>query len=146
VKPGARADVRLDALPGRSFPASVGRVSGALEPGTRTMRVELDAPNTEGDIRPGMYAAVVLDLERRVQTLSVPAKAVLMEQGRPVVFIHSEGRARRISVEIGMDDGVRTEVTSGLTGGESVILPGREALVDGMRVEAEDAGQGGQKP
>lgn len=136
VAVGTPADVRLDALPGRAFPTKVARASSSLDPGTRTLRAELEVSNSDGAILPGMYASVSLVLERHADALALPAKAIQSEQGKPCVFVVAEGKAHKVAVSLGIDDGVRTEVTSGLAGDESVILPGRETPTDGMRVEA----------
>ncbi len=138
VAAGNVADVRLDGLPGRTVAAKVARSAPALDPVTRTLRTELEAENPDGSILPGMYAAVSLAQEKRPGALTVPPKAVVLDQGKPVVYVLADGAAHRTPVETGVDDGVRTEVTSGLKGGETVILPGKDPLRDGLRVEPEE--------
>jgi multidrug efflux pump subunit AcrA (membrane-fusion protein) len=61
VREGTPADVALVGLPGQTVRGAVGRVSGSLDPRTRTMRVEIDLPNPDGRLRPGMYAQVTLN-------------------------------------------------------------------------------------
>lgn len=138
VKVGAGADVKLGALPGKTFVARVARRADALDVPTRTMRAELDAPNPDGALLPGMYAAVSLELERHAGALLLPGKAILIEQGKPVVWTASDGRAKKVPITTGIDDGVQTEVTSGLAGAEAVILPGAQALTNGVRVEVSE--------
>jgi len=81
-----------------------------------------------------MYVHVVLDLEKRENRLTVPAGAVTVSRKGAYVLLADGGIARKLPVEIGYDDGVRTEIVSGLTGGESVILVGKDQVAEGERV------------
>lgn len=136
VKAGAAAEVALPALPGKPFAAAVGRTAETLDPSTRSLRAEIDAANPDGALRPGLYASVTLALETHAGAPAVPSKAVVMEQGKPVLYLLADGRAKKVPVTTGIDDGQKVEITSPLKGDETVILPGAQALTDGARVEA----------
>jgi RND family efflux transporter MFP subunit len=131
---GTEALVHLDALPGKSLRGQISRSSGSLDAAMRTMRVEIDLPNADGSILPGMFARVQLGLERHPNVLVVPSKAVSMQQDKSFVFINVAGRVRRISVTLGTNDGDWCEAQSGLTGEEVIILPDGRALIEGMAV------------
>ncbi len=119
---GDPATVYFDALPGKPFAGKVSRNSGALDPATRTLLVEIDLPNPDERIRPGYYGEARIVLERRKQALVVPDAAVHYEQGSPFVYVvGGENEARRKPVDVGLDDGEWTEITSGLQGSERVI-------------------------
>jgi RND family efflux transporter MFP subunit len=139
IKVGSPGEVRLESAPGRTFPAVVSRLATSLEPATRTLRVELDHANADLAMLPSMYATVTLELERHQQVVSVPTKAVVMDQGKPVVFVPVDGKAVRTPVATGLADGVRIEIVSGLADQQAVILAAGQGVKDGMRVRAADA-------
>ncbi|RMG45655.1 MAG: efflux RND transporter periplasmic adaptor subunit, partial [Acidobacteria bacterium] len=134
ARPGRSVTFTVDALPDRVFKGTLTRVARALDPKTRTMRAEIDVANHKGVLHPGMYAHVTLVLERRKGVLTVPAEALLIEGGRTSVYTVRDGRARRIIVERGLDDGIRVEIIGGLTERDPVIIGGHQAVHDGTPV------------
>jgi RND family efflux transporter MFP subunit len=142
VKKGNRVTLTVDALPGKVFEAVCTRSTAALDPKTRTMRTEIDIPNRDGRLRPGMYGKVTLMLERRENALTVPAGALIVDGRKSFVFTVVDGRAKRVEVTTGLDDGIRVEITNGLTGTELIIVTGKSAVSDGTPVKvAEGIGQ-----
>ena len=131
-----RTPARLlaEALPGESFGGTVTRYSIALDPGTRTMKTEIDFPNPGGRLRPGMYGVVTLDLETHTDALTIPATALLVEKDAAYVFTVVGGVAKRTAVKTGLNDGLVVEIEQGLSGGESVIVAGKGLVSEGMRV------------
>jgi len=136
--PDTVASIRFDALPGRCVKGKISRSSGTLDPIIRTMRIEVDVANADLSIFPGMFARVELGVDRRLQALVIPSKAVKVQQDRSFVFVNSGGRAKKISVTLGMGEGDCCEVCAGLTGEESIILSEGETLVDGMTVQSKE--------
>ncbi len=134
---GTPAEVRFDALPGKEIKASVSRTAGSLDPILRTMRVEIDVTNPDSRIYPGMYSRVELAVERRPNVLVIPSRAVAVLQNHPFVFVDRAGTAKKVAVTLGMTDGDWSEVSSGLSGDETILLPDGKNLVDGMAVAAE---------
>jgi membrane fusion protein (multidrug efflux system) len=134
---GTQASIRFDALPGRCIRASISRSSGALDPILRTMRIELDLPNPEFSIYPGMFARVELGVERRPNALVIPSKAVTNLQNHSFVFVNLEGKAKKVPVTVGTEDGDWCEASSGLTGDELIILPEGKTVTEGMAVTTE---------
>jgi RND family efflux transporter MFP subunit len=79
VDPGDRATVKLQAMNGRVVEGKVSRISWALDPKTRTMRVEIDLPNPGGRLRPGLYACATIVAEEHRDVLTVRATAIVQE-------------------------------------------------------------------
>lgn len=135
VDVGDPAVVAFDALPGTTFAGKVARLSGVLDPSTRTMLVEVDLPNADGRIRPGFYGRTQITLERREQTLALPSAAVRDDGGNAYVYVVAPGdTARKTPVTLGLQDAGWVEIESGLTGGERVIAGAVAGLNDGSAV------------
>jgi RND family efflux transporter MFP subunit len=136
VDSGDTASVSFDALPGQVFTGSVARLSGAIDPATRTMLVEIDLANSDGRIRPGLYGQVRLALERRDGALALPASAVQFDDGGAFVLVAASGDvARRMPVQTGLNVGGWIEVVAGLHGGERIILGPPPGLADGAPLQ-----------
>ena len=131
--------IAFDALPGKTFDATVTRFAGALDEATRTMLMEADLPNADGILRPGMYANVRIAVEKHTGALVVPVDALAMEKTSAFVFKIADGKAKKTAVKLGFNDGVNAEVLEGLAQGESVILVGKVTFNDGQPVKAEAA-------
>ena len=134
IRNGLPVRVTVEELPGRVFPGSVTRFAYALDEGTKTMLTEIELPNPTGELRPGMYASVELELERKADALLLPAEAVVVDKAGPAVFVVAGGRARRVPVQRGFNDGGQTEITGGLDPGQPVILAAKLSLNDGQPV------------
>jgi len=146
VDPGDPARVRIQALGGRSFEGKVTRTAWALNPATRTLRTEVDLPNPEGVLRPGLYAYVSIIEDEHKDALTVPSTAVVSEAGKSYCVAVSDGLAKRREVTLGLTEGKRTEVTSGLRDGEPVVEANAGALADNQRVEVNRPPLEGSKP
>lgn len=131
---GRPARLRVDAHPDRIFEGAISRFSGALDLKSRTMRTEILLANKDGTLAAGMFGRISLDLERREQVVTLPAGALRHEKQKTYVFLVDGGRARRVEVVCGADDGNLIEIVSGLSGTESVILKASGSLVDGVPV------------
>jgi membrane fusion protein (multidrug efflux system) len=137
---GATGEIHLESLPGGVVSAKVVRTATALDPATRTMRVELDVPNPGHKILPGTFARVALAVERRTNALVIPSQAVVTQHEKAFVFVNAGGVARKLAVTLGLVEGERIEAASGLTGEESIILPIGKTLSDGMLVRTSEGG------
>jgi membrane fusion protein, multidrug efflux system len=135
VTNGLPVQVTLEALPGRAFPASVTRCANALDESTKTMLTEIEVSNPGGVLRPGMYASVKLELERKRDALLVPVPAVLVEKAGTSVFTVVDGKAKKAPVQTGFNDGAQVEILSGVRADQAVILIGKQALNDGQPVK-----------
>jgi RND family efflux transporter MFP subunit len=136
VKKGTPAAISLKDLGGKTIEAAVTRSTMALDPGTRTMLVEIDVPNPGHALAPGMFAEVVLEIRRHRDALVVPPAALASDNASKAVFVVEQGRAKKVPVKTDIDDGVWVEVVSGLTGDEDVVVVGKARLSDGLAVKA----------
>jgi RND family efflux transporter MFP subunit len=134
VHVGQRVEVQVPSLH-RSFPGRVVRFADKLQVSTRTMDTEVDVPNPQLFLIPGMYATVNLTIEQRTNALAIPLTAIGGNQENPVVFI--VGRNDTIEerpVTLGLETAQRAEVRSGLAEGELVVVGNRNQLQAGQQV------------
>jgi membrane fusion protein, multidrug efflux system len=135
VKPGTPAYLMVQQYPGRHFTATVARANGAIDPSSRTMRVEIDVDNRDGLLLPGAYAQVHLALTVATPALELPDSALLFRpNGVTVATVGANGRVALQTVSVGRDFGTRSEITSGLTSKDVVIDNPGDALANGQPV------------
>ncbi len=137
VKIGAGAEFTCLALGPTPIKAKVSRVSRRLDPRTRTMQVEIDLPNSDGRLLPGMYGTVTVELEEKQSALVVPSGAVRFDQTgkESVVYVVKGGnKIAHVPVKLGHDDGHNIEVLAGLTGSEQIVTGMLGRLPDGADV------------
>jgi RND family efflux transporter MFP subunit len=128
VKAGTPVSLSLPGVPDRPIKAQVTRTPAILDPKTRTLLAEVDLPNKQGSILPGAYATVKVALETHPNVTSIPSAAVGADKTGKFVYVVVSGKAKRVAITIGFDDGAFTEIVSGLHGGEQVVVTGRDAL------------------
>jgi RND family efflux transporter MFP subunit len=134
LEPGVGAKVRVPEIPGREFPAKVTRVADALEPNTRTLLAEVDIPNPDGALSPGIYCAVELDILRKVPSLTVPADAVVFNADGLRVAVLENGTAHFQKIAVTRDLGTAVEVSEGVKPGDQVVLNPPVNLAEGEKV------------
>jgi RND family efflux transporter MFP subunit len=135
IAQGFPADVEVDAYPGETFAGKVAHVAPVLDPATRTAQIEVTIENISYRLKPGMYARVSFQVDRRDNTLVVPANAVVDLSGRRGVFQPGEGDVAKFkTVETGLVDQDLIEVSSGLSEGEQIVTTGAAALREGDRI------------
>lgn len=135
VAPGIAAVIRVPELPDHPFPGEVTRIADALQPGTRTLLVEIDIDNPDGTLSPGIYATAELHIPRKTPSLSVPAGAIIFNKNGVQVAVVEGGVARLRKISIARDRGTEVEVRDGIKAGDQVILNPAVELADGDRVE-----------
>jgi RND family efflux transporter MFP subunit len=133
---GVGAVVRVPEIPGRTFPGKVTRIADALQPGTRTLLTEVDIPNPDGALSPGMYCTIELHIPRKTPSLLVPADAVIFNSGGLQVAVVENGVAHIRKISVARDLGTEIEVRDGVNPGDQVVLNPPVDLVDGGRVVA----------
>ncbi|HUC70116.1 MAG TPA: efflux RND transporter periplasmic adaptor subunit, partial [Stellaceae bacterium] len=135
VAPGIAAIVRVPEIPGHPFPGKVTRIADALDPATRTLLTEIDVPNPHGELSPGMYTTVELDIPRRTPSLIVPDASVVFDAQGLYVFVVDNGVARQRKITETRDLGTEAEVSEGVNAGERVVLNPPVDLEDGAKVK-----------
>src|SRR5205823_633205 len=136
VKPGVDAVIRVPAMPNLTFDGKVTRIANALQPGTRTLLTEVDIPNPDGALQPGIYCTVELKVPRQSPALIVPGSAIIFNQKGMQVAVVEDGIARLRNVAITTDYGTEVEVNDGVKDGDKVILQPPVNLADGDKVQA----------
>ena len=136
VQVGQPVVLTTDSLPGRTFKGKVSRHSGALEESSRSLLVEADFPNHDGTLRPGMYAIIKIGVEQHTNALLVPAAALVREKAAGFLFTYADGKATRVPVKYGFNDGANVEILEGIGENARVIIPGKATLVSGQAVKA----------
>lgn len=140
IRPGMTAEVVVDAFPGRIFHGVIGRIAGGVDPDTRTVPVEIDLPNPDHALRPGMYARASLIGTPRPAHV-VPLSAVVTVSGHQFVWVVAEGKVSRRQVTIGATTATVVEITGGLSPDETIVVRGTEMVREGGSVRATPAGQ-----
>lgn len=138
VRVGDPIELRFPALPNSEpLQAAVTRVTGNIDPQTRTMPAEAELDNSDGRLLPGMYGSAVVTLSgASTAAASLPAAAVRFDkEGAPFVYRIENGVVRVTSVETGFDDGNRIGILSGLEVGHQVIDAHLSRFTDGQAVQ-----------
>ena len=135
VSAGMPADVEVDAYPDEHFVGRVARVAPVLDPATRTAQIEVEIPNPQARLKPGMYAKVHFTVERHDKTLVVPANALVDYNGQRGVFIPDRGEiAKFLPLKTGIERQDVIEVATGLNEGDRVVTTGAAALREGDQI------------
>jgi len=138
---GQEVQITIQTMTGPAMKGKVSRTSWSLEPGSRTLRVEVDLPNVESKVRPGMYVYARLGAELPVEW-SLPFAAIGKINEEPVAYLAENGKAVRVSVQLLRGDGQFTQIRNykrgngswtPITGNEVFATPAA-ALTDGQAV------------
>src|SRR6476646_6944654 len=135
LAPGVKADIRVPEIPDRTFPGKVTRLADALSSGTRTLLTEIDVPNPDEALSPGVYCTVELHIPRKVPSLIVPAEAIIFNADGLHVAVLESGTAHFRKVTVTRDFGTSVEVSDGVKAGDQVILNPPVDLADGSKVQ-----------
>lgn len=140
VRLGQVVEIEVTSLR-RRIRGTVARFTGDVEMATRTMNVEVDVPNADGTLLPGMYAEVKLTLFENNQALTVPVQALVTAEGKKAVLVVGEqGVLEERVIQTGMETASKVEVTSGLAAGEMVVVGNKTQLRPGERVTPRESG------
>jgi len=135
VLSGQHAAVTFRELPGSTFSGSIARTSQAIDPSTRTLLVEVDLPNPDGKILPGMYANVQFSVKSAAPPVILPANALIMRSAGPqAALLDSNNIVHLRPLTLGRDTGVSVEVLSGLAPGDTVVTSAGDRVLDGAQV------------
>lgn len=138
---GMPARITLDATAGEPYTGAVVRVSPAVDPNTRTLEAEVQIPNPEGRLRPGMYGRGYIQIGLHERTTVVPINAVqFSSQGTQVFRVTGDTvTLKAVTVGAEVDRGAAIEVLTGLSPGERVVTAGIDGLASGTKVTVVDA-------
>jgi RND family efflux transporter MFP subunit len=136
IRPGLGAYLELTQYPGRKFQGKVVRTAEAIDPAARTLLTEVDVPNKSGELLPGGYAQVVLQVRTPGERVVVPVNSLLFRsEGLRAVVVGPDDRAHLQPLVIGRDYGNTLEVLSGLKPDQWIVLNPPDSLEDGQVVK-----------
>jgi RND family efflux transporter MFP subunit len=136
VHAGQIAKVEFRELPGQVYSGTLARTSQSIDPGTRTLLLEVDLKN-DGKILPGMYATISFDLPKgNTTSVMLPQNALVVRTAGPqAVVLDANDVAHFKSLVLGRDVGSGTEVLSGVKAGDAVILSPDDSVIEGVKVK-----------
>ena len=135
VQLGDSVAVRVDSLNDKTFTGTISRFTHDVDDNTRTMITEIEVPNSNLELVPGMYATVVLKVEKRPQALAVPTEAVAGGKTPTVYVVNHDNQIEERAVKLGLETPDKYEVLSGLNEGDLVVIGNRAAFQIGQKVE-----------
>ena len=136
VRPGQKATLVIPDLAGRKFPAVVTRSANALDPSSRTLLVEVQVPNSDGLLMPGMYAQVDLAVPRKEPPLLIPGDTLVVRDNvTQVAVVAGDGTVHFQHIQLGRDLGDRLEVLSGLEQGQWLAVNPSDSVREGVKVK-----------
>jgi membrane fusion protein (multidrug efflux system) len=141
VRDGDLATITVTEFPQRKFKGAVTRHPPALTSATRTMLVEVDLPNQDHALMPGMYASMEFDVSIPAGAPTVPDDALIFREGKPFVPVVRDGRLRLAAVTLGYDNGVNVQITEGIANDDMVALNVGQTARDGDPVRPITADQ-----
>ncbi len=137
VKAGAPVSIYLPALE-RILTGKVARVAGEMEAATRSMEAQIEVPNPDGDLLPGMFANVRIAVDARQQVLTVPQTALSRGNPRTVAWVSEKCVMEERVVKLGLETAIAAEVLSGVGENDLVIVGSRNQLKTGQSVEPKE--------
>jgi RND family efflux transporter MFP subunit len=139
IHAGLPAHLDLTQFPGRKFLGKVVRTAEAIDPVSRTLLTEVDVPNKTGELLPGGYAQVHLDVQISGDRLQVPVNALLFRsEGLRAVVVDADHKLHLQPLTIGRDYGVSLEVLQGLRGSDWIVLNPADSLEEGQHVNVKE--------
>jgi len=150
VSVGQTAAVTTDGCPGREFTGRIVRIAPLMKETSRQAQAQIEIPNPQGLLKPGMFVRVSVEFQRREDAAVVPLAALARREGQQGVFLvdAAESKVKFVPVKIGLTEGQFAEVLDPALAGE-VVTMGHHLLQDGASVllpGADPAGKPGEKP
>lgn len=143
MKDGTQVDVTTNGTQARTFAGKIARTSDAVDPQARTLRVEVDIPNKNNALVPGLYVEAGFHLPSQGR-VTVPAAAMIFAPQGPEVAVVDGDRVQFRKVAIAEDDGNTVQIGSGVRAGENVVLNISNQITDGQKVQVSQI-EGGLK-
>lgn len=139
IQAGLGAHLELTQHPGEKFEGKVVRTSEAIDPATRTLLTEVDVPNRDGELLPGGYAQVHLEVKVTGPRLQVPVNALLFRsEGLRAVVVDTSHKIHLRPLTVGRDYGTAVEVLQGLEPSDWIVLNPADSLEEGQEVRVKE--------
>jgi RND family efflux transporter MFP subunit len=140
ARPGAQATLTLDAFPGRTFRGTLVRTANAIDLTARTLLVEVDVDNPRGELLPGAYVFVHLQLPKEVRSVTIPVNTLIFRAQGLQVAVVRDAQARLVPITLGRDHGTFVEIVAGLQPSDQVIVAPSDSLTSGTPVRITPTG------
>jgi RND family efflux transporter MFP subunit len=149
VQRGSKIELTFAEHAGKSYQGTLTRTADAIDPASRTLLVEIDVDNRDGELLPGSLAQVHFKTPAAVATFILPSAALIFrKEGLRVGTVTEGGFAHLVPVVIGEDDGANVQIVSGIGAGDQVIQDPPDSLIEGEKVQvvnpASQANAGGK--
>ena len=139
VKKGAPVNVKLDVYGDEAFEGKISLIYPTIDPSTRTFQVEIQLPNQNQKVRPGMFARASLNFGTEENVVVLPDLAIVKQAGAGdrYVYVYKDGKVTYNKVELGRRMGAEYELKSGVPNNSQVVIAGQTRLINGTEVEVE---------
>lgn len=137
IKKGDPSRITLDAYPGEEWYGAVDFVAFKADPATKTFHARVVVGNSDGRIRPGMIARAGFLKQTIENAVAAPLGSLVDKGGERLVFVEKDGKAQARTVELGVVELDRIQITKGLEAGENLIVIGQNDIEDGMKVQVQ---------
>ncbi len=137
IKVGDPSRITLDAYPGEEWYGAVDFVAFKADPATKTFHARVVVDNADGRIRPGMIARAAFLKQTIENAVAAPLGALVDKGGERLVFVEKDGIAQARTVELGVVELDRIQITKGLEAGENLIVMGQNDIEDGIKVQVQ---------
>ena len=134
---GDTVQVRVESLGNKTFTGTITRFTRDVDDKTRQMTTEIEVPNPNLELVPGMYCYVDLKVEKRPQALAVPTRAVIAGNPPAVLVVNRDDQIEQRTVQLGLETPDKYEVLSGLREGEQVVVGNPSGFQAGQKVQPE---------
>jgi RND family efflux transporter MFP subunit len=132
---GDPVEVNVESLGGKTFTGAITRYTYDVDDNTRKMTTEIEVPNPNLELDPGMYATIALRVEDRPNTLAIPTEAVIAGETPSVFVVNRDNQIEDRPVQLGLETPDKYEVLSGLQKGDLVVIGNHSEIQTGQKVE-----------
>ena len=132
-----RVVVIADAFPDVKYEGRISRYSQAVDTTTRTLAVQINVPNLDNTLKPGMFATAYLIIKENPEAITLPTVAILKDTSGAYVYTIANDMARRVPVQTGIEQNNRAEIVSGITPDEEIVTTGQQYLREGSKVNVQ---------
>lgn len=135
IHAGSPVQFNVRTFPGRTFTGKIDRVAGNVTPGTRAETVEIDIPNPQEQLKPGMFASATIPIRAPQSSLFVPRSAVVSTAERTYVIRVAAGKTELVDVQKGDENAGQVQIFGPLKAGDVVLKAGNEEIGKGEPVQ-----------
>lgn len=133
---GMPAELTFEAYPGETFNARITELSPVVDPSSRTMEIKLDMISRDGRIKSGMFSKIKITTAVKNNVVKIPTDCIIERFGERFVYVLTEeGRVEKRVITEGISFGDVSEILSGLSTGDEIVIQGQTLLEDGVKVK-----------